>query len=151
METGEYDIDFLRKYALYYYEHVRVFRLYLAGAMTVVPIEAFQVVLSEIIADEFGVRLYDEPDVDGHPELFRRFMRSLGLTEEDWEEESSGKNLLEGVAHYKDVHYGLFWSGLAAETVGAVIFGMERTTPHRHSKVLEGLKRFSQRTGHEID
>ena len=41
METGEYDIDFLRKYALYYYEHVRVSRLYLAGAMTVVPIEAF--------------------------------------------------------------------------------------------------------------
>ena len=83
MAKGDYDLDFLRKYALHYYEHVRVFRLYLAGAMTVVPVEEFQVILSEIIADEFGVRLYGEPDVDGHPELFRRFMRSLGLTEAD--------------------------------------------------------------------
>ena len=31
MEKGEYDIDFLKKFALMYYEHVRVFRLYLAG------------------------------------------------------------------------------------------------------------------------
>ena len=109
--------------ALHYYEHVRVFRLYLAGAMTVVPVEGLQVILSEVIADEFGVRLYGEPDVDGHPELFRRFMRSLGLTESDWEPVSTGKNLLEGVAHYKRVHYGLFRADLVEETVGAIIFG----------------------------
>lgn len=151
MAVGDYDLEFLRKYALHYYEHVRVFRLYLAGAMTVVPIEAFQVTLSEIIADEFGVRLYDEPDVDGHPELFRRFMRSLGLTEDDWETVSTGKNLLEGIAHYKRIHYGLFNAGLAEEMVGAIIFGMERTTPHRHSRVLDGLKKFSARTGHKVD
>ena len=29
--------------------------------------------------------------------------------------------------------------------------GMERTTPHRHSRVLDGLKKFSARTGHQID
>lgn len=151
MEQGAYDLDFLRKYALHYYEHVRVFRLYLAGAMTAVPVEDFQVILSEIIADEFGVRLYGEPDVDGHPELFRRFMRSLGLTEDDWEAVSTGKNMIEGIAHYKKVHYGLFNAGLSEEIVGAIIFGMERTTPHRHSRVLEGLKKFSARTGHKID
>ena len=151
MAKGDYDLQFLRKYALHYYEHVRVFRLYLAGAMTAVPVEEFQVTLSEIIADEFGVRLYNEPDVDGHPKLFRRFMRSLGLTEDDWETVSTGKNLIEGIAHYKRIHYGLFNGGLAEEIVGAIIFGMERTTPHRHSRVLDGLKKFSDRTGHEID
>jgi len=151
MARGDYDIDFLRQYALHYYEHVRVFRLYLAGAMTVIPVEEMQVVLSEVIADEFGVRLWDEPDVDGHPELFRRFMRSLGLTEDDWEPVSTGKNCLDGVAHYKRVHYSLFQSGLAEETVGAIIFGMERTTPHRHSSVMEGLRKFTARTGIAVD
>lgn len=206
LARGEYDLAFLRRFALHYYEHVRVFRLYLAGAMTVVPVEAFQVILSEVIADEFGVRLHGEPDVDGHPELFRRFMRSLGLSEDDWEEDRGGgeyrtgttsttstvglgasstttttsttgasssssqakflhrppkkrrfdseggrKNLLDGVAHYRAVHYGLFRAGLAEETLGAVIFGMERTTPHRHSKVLEGLRKFQARTGHCVD
>merc|ERR1712093_684192 len=34
--------------------------------------------------------------------------------------------------------------------VGAVIFGMERTTPHRHSKVV-GLDKFSARTGQAVD
>ena len=29
--------------------------------------------------------------------------------------------------------------------------GMERTTPHRHSRVLDGLKKFSARTGHQVD
>jgi len=145
------DLAFWRKFALHYYEHVRVFRLYLAGAMTVVPIEDFQITLSEILADEFGVRLHGEPDVDGHPALFRRFMLSLGLTEEDWEAVSTGKNLLPGIAHYKKVHYSLFQGGLSEEMVGAIIFGMERTTPHRHSAVLDGLNTFSQQTGHKVD
>ena len=43
MAQGQYDLDFLRKYSLHYYEHVRVFRLYLAGAMTVVKVEGLQV------------------------------------------------------------------------------------------------------------
>ena len=49
MAKGDYDLQFLRKYALHYYEHVRVFRLYLAGAMTAVPVEESQVTLSEIM------------------------------------------------------------------------------------------------------
>jgi hypothetical protein len=106
---------------------------------------------NQILADEFGVRLHGEPDVDGHPALFRRFMASLGLTEKDWEAVSTGKNLLPGVAHYKKVHYSLFQGGLSEEMVGAIIFGMERTTPHRHSAVLDGLNTFSQRTGHKVD
>lgn len=144
-------LDFWRKFALHYYEHVRVFRLYLAGAMTVVPVEAFQVVLAEILADEFGVRLHGEPDVDGHPALFRRFMASLGLTEDDWEAVSTGKNLLPGVDHYRRVHYSMFQGALPEEIVGAIIFGMERTTPHRHSSVLDGLKAFTAATGHTVD
>lgn len=151
MASAELSLDFLQRFALYYYEHVRVFRLYLAGAMTVVPNEAFQVVLSEVLADEFGVRLHGEPDVDGHPALFRRFMSSLGLTEAEWEPVSTGKNLLEGVRHYKRVHYSMFRGGLAEEMVGAVVFGMERTTPVRHSSVLKGITAFTSRTKHKVD
>jgi len=34
-----------------------------------------QVTLAEVMADEFGVRLFGEPDVPGHPALFRRRAR----------------------------------------------------------------------------
>jgi hypothetical protein len=46
--SSSMDLAFWRKFSLHYYEHVRVFRLYLAGAMTVVPIEDFQIILSEV-------------------------------------------------------------------------------------------------------
>ena len=66
-------------------------------------------------------------------------MRSLGLTEDDWEAVSSGKNLLEGVRHFKDVHYSLFRGGLSEETVGAGLDQLDVLTDklvrHRASSV----------------
>merc|ERR1712232_750662 len=45
----------------------------------------------------------------------------------------------------------MFRGDLAEEMLGAVIFGMERTTPHRHSSVQKGIAKFAKRTGVEVD
>merc|ERR1712039_53858 len=72
-------------------------------------------------------------------------MRSLGLSEKDWLDNNP---ILPGVEAYREAHYALFRDDdCGIEMMGAVIFGMERTTPYRHQKVVEGLKKFSARTG----
>lgn len=137
----------IRKFALLYYEHVLRFRLYIAGALTVAPSEALQVAFAEILADEYGVPLAGQPAADSHPEMFRGFMRSLGLTQTEW----SNNRPLAGIRHFRDVHFALFRGDLVSETLGAVAFGMESTTPYRHGKVLDGLARYSERTGASVD
>ena len=146
---GKFDLPTLQKFALLYYEHVKVFRLYLAGAMTIMPSEGLQIMLAKIIADEFGLpsNKPSQSNLDSHPELFRKFMFSIGLTEKDWV--ISHPSI--GINYFKDVHYALFRGGLVDETLGAITFGCEKTTPHRHSKVVTGLKKFVQSTGVQVD
>eukprot|EP01083_Nonionella_stella_P072608 195831_1 len=149
MSLGQYSLEQLRQYALMYYQHVRVFRLYLAGAMTVIDNEGLQRALSETIADEYGISLYGESLCKkGHPQLFRDFMISLNLTETEWGTHwKNNKYLIEGIEHYKQVHYGLFKGDLKYEMIGAVIFGMEKTTPHRHSKIVHGIRVYERKHG----
>jgi pyrroloquinoline-quinone synthase len=145
--SSDLTIESLREFALLYYEHVRRFRLYIAGAITVAPTECLQTVLSEILADEYGVPIVGHPPADSHPEMFRAFMRSIGLTESDWE----GNDPLPGIRYFKAMHFALFHGGLTPEAIGAVAFGMESSTPHRHGMVLKGLDRFTARTDIPVD
>jgi pyrroloquinoline-quinone synthase len=144
---GAFDEAGLRRFALAYYQHVRRFRLYVAGALTIAPSEELQAVLAENLADEYGVPLAGRPAAESHPEMFRRFMRSLGLTETDWE----GDEPIEGIRRFQEVHFALFRGGLVSETIGAVVFGMESSTPYRHGMVLRGLDAFGRRTGRVVD
>lgn len=139
--AGGFDLPLLQKFALLYYEHVKIFRLYLAGAMTVMPSEDLQIALAEIIGDEFGIAAHEPSEpAASHPELFRQFMRSIGLTENEWE----GNRPIRGIKHFRDVHYALFRGELVDETLGAITFGCERTTPFRHGKVVSGVRKFMQ-------
>ena len=145
---GRFDLQRLRQFALIYYEHVKLFRLYLAGALTIMPDEGLQVALARILADEFATSSHkpDEP-LSSHPELFRAFMRSIGLTEDDWRR----SHLIQSITHFKQVHFALFRGDLVDEVLGATVFGCERSTPYRHGKVLAGLRRFASQTGAQID
>lgn len=135
---ADLDQELVNEFALAYYQHVLRFRLYVAGALTIAPSESLQVAFAEILADEYGVHLANHPPADSHPEMFRSFMRSLGLSESEWE----ARTPLNGIAHFFDVHFALFRGGLVSEGLGAVIFGMESTTPHRHGRVLQGLENY---------
>lgn len=144
---ADLDADRIKQFALMYYEHVLRFRLYVAGALTVAPSEDLQVAFSEILADEYGVQLAGHPAADSHPEMFRKFMASLGLTAADW----SGGTPIGGVRYFFKAHFALFRGELVSESLGAVVFGMESTTPYRHSKVLEGLAKHEEKTGETLD
>lgn len=144
---ADLDSDRLKQFALMYYQHVLRFRLYVAGALTVAPSEELQVAFAEILADEYGVHLAGHPAADSHPEMFRKFMASLGLTEADW----SGGTPIPGIKYFFDAHFAMFRGDLVSESLGAVAFGMESTTPYRHSKVLEGIARYEERSGESLD
>lgn len=143
MARGDYSAEKLREFALLYYGHVRYFRQYIARALSVVPEESVQIALAQILSDEYG--LSGSPS---HPELFRRFMRSLSLEEKDWQR--SAKPFI-GIREFRDRHFKLFQEEKYPETMGAVVFGFESTTPYRHARVVEGLQKFTERTGHNVD
>jgi pyrroloquinoline-quinone synthase len=146
---AETDLDEarLKRFALMYYEHVLRFRLYVAGALTIAPSEELQIAFAEILADEYGVHLADHPPADSHPEMFRKFMSSLGLAADDW----SGGAPIPGIKYFFNAHFALFRGVMTSEGLGAVVFGMETTTPYRHGKVLEGLKKYKERFGVAVD
>ena len=73
----------MRTFAIQYYRHVRVSRLYLAALISNCGHdEALQLALAEILFDEYG---HLNPD-ETHPALYRRFLQALGITEEEWED-----------------------------------------------------------------
>merc|ERR1712137_1056699 len=97
MAEGNFTLEQLQVFAKAYWHHVKVFRLYLAGAMTAVTEEeSLQITLTSILADEYGLFPQDGAASDptfqsgvavpplSHPSLFRKFMRSLGLQDDDW-------------------------------------------------------------------
>lgn len=144
---GSFGATALRRFALAYYQHVRRFRLYIAGALTIAPSEELQAVLAENLADEYGVHLAGQAATDSHPEMFRRFMRSLGLEESDWADRES----IEGLRRFQAIHFAMFQGDLVPETLGAVVFGMESSTPFRHGMVLQGLENFQQHSALAVD
>ncbi len=147
--TGSFDLDQLRAFAGMYYGHVRQFRKYLAGAITVSSVEPLQEALAEILAEEYG-RRFDPKLGDfgpSHPELYRRFMRSIGMNPEDWHDELP----IPGIRYYHSVIYDLFRGDRELEVMGAIIFGMEASTPYRHERVTAGIEKFCETSDLEID
>src|SRR5918912_1097819 len=79
---GDADAEGIRKFAIQYYRHVRVSRLYLAALISRCrDAEKLQLALAEVLFDEYG---HLNPD-ETHPALYRSFLKALGITEEEWE------------------------------------------------------------------
>jgi len=132
-----------------YYPHVREFRRYLAGAITVASVESLQAELAEILAEEYGRRF--DPDLmaytPAHPELYRDFMRSLGVTEDEW----TRIPMSPGLDAMKGEIFELVQNRMEEHVLGAIIFGMEATTPYRHQCVTMGIERVMEREGIVVD
>jgi pyrroloquinoline-quinone synthase len=79
---GDAGEEGVRAFAIQYYRHVRVSRLYLAALISnCAHDEKLQLSLAEILFDEYGHLNHEET----HPALYRRFLAALGISEEEWE------------------------------------------------------------------
>lgn len=120
-----------RTFALNYYQHVRLTRLYDAAVLARAPIEGIQAALASILCDEYGNGDMEQT----HPAQFRRLLQALDLTPADWDHAA----LFPELTIYSDIHYRLctdypVWVGL-----GVVGVAMELPIPVLYQHLIEGL------------
>ena len=131
---GDADESGVRTFAIQYYRHVRVSRLYLAALISSCrEDERLQLALAEILFDEYG---HLNPE-ETHPALYRRFLRALGVTEEEWEEPRT----LPEIQLYIERHYALSRHPDVRLGLGALGPASEWPVPPIYVKITEGLKR----------
>jgi pyrroloquinoline-quinone synthase len=131
---GEAGEEGLRTFAIQYYRHVRVSRLYLAALISNCrDDEGLQLALAGILFDEYG---HLNPE-ETHPALYRRFLRALGISEEEWE---SPRTLPE-IELYIDAHYALCRHPDVRLGLGALGPASEWPVPPIYVRLTEGLKR----------
>jgi pyrroloquinoline-quinone synthase len=131
---GEADEEGVRVFAIQYYRHVRVSRLYLAALISNCrDDEGLQLALAGILFDEYG---HLNPD-ETHPALYRRFLRALGIGEEQWE----APRTLPEIELYIDAHYELSRNPEVRLGLGALGPASEWPVPPIYVRLTEGLKK----------
>ena len=131
---GETEAEDVRTFAVQYYRHVRVSRLYLAALISNCrDDEGLQLALAEILFDEYG---HLNPD-ETHPALYRRFLRALNIGEEEWEEPST----LPEIELYITTHYALCRHPDIRLGLGALGPASEWPVPPIYVRLAEGLKK----------
>jgi pyrroloquinoline-quinone synthase len=124
----------VRTFAIQYYRHVRVSRLYLASLISNCGHdEKLQLALAEILFDEYG---HLNPD-ETHPALYRRFLEALGLTEEEWEAPPT----IPEVQLYVSAHRELTRDPDFRLGLGALGPASEWPVPPIYVRLTEGLKK----------
>ncbi len=133
---GEGDVseEGVRTFAIQYYRHVRVSRLYLAALISNCGHdENLQLALAEILFDEYG---HLNPD-ETHPALYRRFLTALDITEEEWEEPPT----IPEVQLYISAHRELTRDPDIRLGLGAMGPASEWPVPPIYVRLTEGLKK----------
>ena len=131
---GDASEEGVRTFAIQYYRHVRVSRLYIAALISNCrDDEGLQLALAGILFDEYG-RL--NPD-ETHPALYRRFLRALGISEEEWE----APRTLPEIELYIETHYALCGHPDVRLGLGALGPASEWPVPPIYVRLTEGLKR----------
>ena len=131
---GEADAEGVREFAVQYYRHVRVSRLYLAALISNCrDDEKLQLALAEILFDEYG---HLNPD-ETHPALYRRFLRALDISEEQW----AAPPTLPEIEAYISVHYELCRHPDFRLGLGALGPASEWPVPPIYVRLTEGLKK----------
>ncbi len=121
-------------FALQHYQLVRVFTLYLESLLRSVADEEVRGWLNVILTDEFArPRTYEH----SHPALYRKFLRALGLSEQDWE---TVHPLPETEAFIKR-HIELTSLRHPVVGLGAVGPGHEWSIPIMFTALVEGLRK----------
>ena len=141
---GDASEEGVRTFAIQYYRHVRVSRLYLAALISNCGYdEKLQLALAEILFDEYG-RLNPE---ETHPALYRRFLTALGLTEEEWETPPTIPEIQlyisthRELTHHPDVRLGLGAMGPASEW----------PVPPIYVRLTEGLKKATDLSDEDLE
>ena len=131
---GDASEEGVRTFAIQYYRHVRVSRLYLAALISNCrEDERIQLALAEILFDEYG---HLNPD-ETHPALYRRFLKALNITEEEWE----APRTLPEIQLYIEAHYALCRHPDIRLGLGALGPASEWPVPPIYVRLTEGLKR----------
>src|ERR687890_2519862 len=131
---GETGAEGVRTFAVQYYRHVRVSRLYLAALISNCrDDEGLQLALAGILFDEYG---HLNPE-ETHPALYRRFLRALGISEEEWE----ASRTLPEIELYIETHYALCRHPDIRLGLGALGPASEWPVPPIYVRLAEGLKR----------
>ncbi|CAN5598126.1 iron-containing redox enzyme family protein [soil metagenome] len=131
---GEADADGVREFAIQYYRHVRVSRLYLAALISNCrDDEKLQLALAEVLMDEYG---HLNP-AETHPALYRRFLHALDISREEWE----APRTLPEIDSYITVHYELCRHPDLRLGLGAMGPASEWPVPPIYVRLAEGLKK----------
>ena len=131
---GDTGVEGVREFAIQYYRHVRVSRLYLAALISNCGHdESLQLALAEVLFDEYGGLKPDET----HPALYRRFLMALGITEEEWEAPAT----LPEIQLYITAHRELSGHPDFRLGLGALGPASEWPVPPIYVRLSEGLKK----------
>jgi pyrroloquinoline-quinone synthase len=131
---GDVSEEGVRTFAVQYYRHVRVSRLYLAALISNCGHdEVLQLALAEILFDEYG---HLNPE-ETHPALYRRFLAALGLTRKEWE----APETIPEVQIYVSVHRELTRDPDVRLGLGAMGPASEWPVPPIYVRLTEGLKK----------
>ena len=131
---GDASEESVRTFAIQYYRHVRVSRLYLAALISNCrDDEGLQLALAGILFDEYG---HLNPE-ETHPALYRRFLRALGVNEEEWE----APRTLPEIELYIENHYALCRHPDIRLGLGALGPASEWPVPPIYVRLAEGLKK----------
>jgi pyrroloquinoline-quinone synthase len=131
---GDADAEGVRTFAIQYYRHVRVSRLYLAALISNCrDDEGLQLALAEVLFDEYG---HLDPG-ETHPALYRRFLGALGIGEEEWEEPRT----LPEIEMYITTHYALSGNPDFRIGLGALGPASEWPVPPIYARLSDGLRK----------
>jgi pyrroloquinoline-quinone synthase len=131
---GDASEEGVRTFAIQYYRHVRVSRLYLAALISGCrEDERLQLALAGILFDEYG---HLDPE-ETHPALYRRFLKALNITKEEWE----APRTLPEIELYIEAHYALCRHPDIRLGLGALGPASEWPVPPIYVRLAEGLKR----------
>ena len=131
---GDVGAEGVRVFAVQYYRHVRVSRLYLAALISNCGHdEALQLALAEVLFDEYGGL---DPG-ETHPALYRRFLGALGMSEVEWEEPET----LPEIRLYISAHRELSGHPDFRLGLGALGPASEWPVPPIYVRLAEGLKK----------
>ena len=131
---GDTSEEGVRVFAIQYYRHVRVSRLYLASLISNCgDDEKLQLSLAEILFDEYG---HLKPE-ETHPALYRRFLTALGIIEEEWEAPPT----IPEIQLYISAHRELTRDPDIRLGLGALGPASEWPVPPIYVRLTEGLKK----------
>jgi pyrroloquinoline-quinone synthase len=131
---GETGAEGVRTFAVQYYRHVRVSRLYLAALISNCrDDEGLQLALAEILFDEYG---HLDPD-ETHPALYRRFLEALNIGEEERETPPT----LPEIDLYITTHYALCGHPDVRLGLGALGPASEWPVPPIYARLSDGLRK----------